>query len=288
MAEEGKLKELSDILVVSDVDGTLLQAGFGIPKANIDAVEHYVGKGGLFTVATGRGVQSVRRYIDWITLSAPAILYNGALIYDYDKESVLYVKTLDSAVLEIVKDILKAFPDIGVELHGVENLTLVNANEETERHTAEHHLPYVLADVETVQGAWCKVLFAASEQRALQLQNFIDDRKKTHQSYNAFQFIRTSNKFMEIIPKNVNKGTGLKQLAEMLGIEMIDTVAIGDYYNDMDMLSVAGFKVAVANAPMDVRSKADRTVASCLEGGVAELLESLETIGDGYVQLKLE
>ncbi|MEG1384721.1 MAG: HAD hydrolase family protein, partial [Oscillospiraceae bacterium] len=74
-------KNINEMLVVSDIDGTLLQAGYGIPKENIDAIDRFVERGGLFTVATGRSVESVRKYVDWINMSVPAILCNGAVLY---------------------------------------------------------------------------------------------------------------------------------------------------------------------------------------------------------------
>ena len=82
-------EKYSDLLVVSDVDGTLLQAGYGIPKENIDAIDAFVDNGGLFTLATERCIESVGKYIDWLRLSAPAILCNGGLIYDFQERKIL-------------------------------------------------------------------------------------------------------------------------------------------------------------------------------------------------------
>ena len=53
---------LNEILVVSDIDGTLLEAGFGIPKENIETIERFTNLGGRFTLASGRGIASVIRY----------------------------------------------------------------------------------------------------------------------------------------------------------------------------------------------------------------------------------
>ena len=47
-------KQISDFLVVSDMDGTLLRAGIGLPQQNVDAVRAFSEAGGHFTVATGR------------------------------------------------------------------------------------------------------------------------------------------------------------------------------------------------------------------------------------------
>ena len=52
---------ISDYLVVSDIDGTLLQAGYGVPKSNLEAIDRFVARGGRFTVCTGRGIESVSK-----------------------------------------------------------------------------------------------------------------------------------------------------------------------------------------------------------------------------------
>ena len=134
-------EKYSDLLVVSDVDGTLLQAGYGIPKENIDAIDAFVDNGGLFTLATGRSIESVGKYIDWLRLSAPAILCNGGLIYDFKERKVLYERVLDPVALTIVKDILANFPDIGVEINSGGHITVVRMNEYVHNHTGLEHLP---------------------------------------------------------------------------------------------------------------------------------------------------
>lgn len=282
------MARLTDLLVVSDIDGTLLQAGYGIPKENIDAIERFVQKGGRFTVCTGRSVDSVRRYIDWIPLTAPAILNNGALIYDYKTETVLYNAYLDKRFVRVIESVLEMFPDVGVEFHSTESITIVHQNEYTHNHVTLEHIPFVLADWTSVKGKYNKALFTASAPRIQQVIKFIEKKMKEDPLYLEFDFIASSSIFFEIIPKGVNKGTGLVKLAEIMKVKMADTVAIGDYYNDVDMLRVAGYKAAVADAPAEIRSNVDATVKGCLQGGVGELLDSLESLCDGFVQLKLD
>ena len=76
-------KKISDILVITDLDNTLLTAKEGIPDYNIEMINKFQKLGGKFTVATGRSVESVSRYLGQISFNAPAITYNGGVIYDY-------------------------------------------------------------------------------------------------------------------------------------------------------------------------------------------------------------
>jgi Cof subfamily protein (haloacid dehalogenase superfamily) len=281
-------KEIRDFLVVSDVDGTLFQAGYGIPKDNIDAIERFVARGGKFTACTGRSVVALRRYVEWLQFSAPAILKNGAVIYDYSKEEVVFMAELSESVRDVVRDILETFPDVGIELHSIDRITVVHQNEISQNHTAIEHIPFVLADIDSVKGPWTKALILAPNQRILQIKKFVEERQVTDPLYKDFDCAMSSKTMFEIIPKGVNKGTGLLKLAEIMGVEMKNTVAIGDYYNDLEMLETAGYTAAVADAPADIRAKVDFTVRSCLQGGVGELLDSLDSLCDGYVQLKLD
>ena len=59
----------------------------------------------------------------------------------------------------------------------------------------------------------------------------------------------SSDRYIEINAAGVNKGEGLRMLAEMLTIDMAQTMAIGDNFNDLEMIRAAGIGVAVANAP---------------------------------------
>lgn len=283
-----KAKDISELLVVSDIDGTLLQAGYGIPKENIESVERFVAKGGLFTVATGRSVQAVRKYVDWIPMSAPAILCNGAVLYDYKADRVIYNKTLLPSVRSIVEEICRVFPDLGIELHTVEGIITVRMNECANAHTAVEHIPFVLAELDTVPDGWNKVLFTDEEGKIEQVVKFVEQKKKTNPLYNQFTFVMTSKIYFELIPNDVGKGEGLRKLAELMGVEMENTVAIGDYYNDVPLLKAAGYRAAVADAPDDIKSLVDVVVKPCLKGGVGELLDSLEDYCNGYVQLKLD
>jgi Cof subfamily protein (haloacid dehalogenase superfamily) len=288
VAEIIEMASLTDLLVVSDMDGTLFQAGYGIPKENIDAIERFVEKGGRFTVCTGRSVPSVRRYIDWLQPTVPAVLNNGALIYDYRHEKVLFNVNLPDSVMGVVNEVMATFPDVGVEMHSTKGITVLRHNDQTYRHTGVEHIPYDMRHVSVVKGRWNKVLFAATAQRIKHLANFIDKKQKSDPSYRGFDFVSSSEFYYELMPHGVNKGTGLKKLAGLLDMDVKNTVAIGDYYNDLPMMDAAGYSAAVADAPPEVRGRADIVVSSCLQGGAGEFLDSLETICGGFEQLTLD
>ena len=84
----------------------------------------------------------------------------------------------------------------------------------------------------------------------------------------------SSNRYMEVNRKGVNKGVGLQSLCNITGIDIAETIAIGDNYNDLSMIKAAGLGVGVANTVEAMKPKCDYiTEADCDEGAVGEVIE---------------
>lgn len=81
--------------------------------------------------------------------------------------------------------------------------------------------------------------------------------------------------WMDITPDGVSKASALESLRERLGIPVADTVAVGDFDNDVEMLRWAGRGVAMGQAEEHVRAAADEVCAPVTEDGLADVLESL-------------
>ncbi|MDD2439495.1 MAG: phosphoglycolate phosphatase [Methanosarcinaceae archaeon] len=84
---------------------------------------------------------------------------------------------------------------------------------------------------------------------------------------------------IHIKSRKVNKGTGLVKLARLMGLEPADFVAIGDSMNDVEMLKVAGFGIAVANGDEKIIKAADYVTKAAFGAGTVEALEFLEAKG---------
>ena len=80
-------KSFSDWLVISDIDGTLNNKIRKLPSRNYDAIKHFVDDlGGNFTLASGRSVITMRKHYERLGLTTPAVILNGAGIYDFKNE----------------------------------------------------------------------------------------------------------------------------------------------------------------------------------------------------------
>jgi Cof subfamily protein (haloacid dehalogenase superfamily) len=89
---------------------------------------------------------------------------------------------------------------------------------------------------------------------------------------------RSNPEFVEILDPAVSKGTACEIVCERLGFTLADAVAIGDAPNDIEMLTGAGYAVAIASSRPEVLAVADATCALPEDGGVADVLEVLGLI----------
>ena len=90
------------------------------------------------------------------------------------------------------------------------------------------------------------------------------------------EFVDNSSKYViEIMPKDIDKGYGLSVVAESLGIDRKETVAIGDSMNDLAMVEWAGVGVAVSNADDRLKSAADIVTKEPMSLGVLEIADRL-------------
>lgn len=264
-------KKINEILVISDLDNTLLTAKQGIPDYNIEMIKKFQSMGGMFTVATGRTVEAVSRFLNQLTFNAPAITYNGGIIYDFEHSKTMFRSTLPDSAKDVLKKILDKFPDVGCEVM-CDNfrIYLVHENEYTYWHLTDEKLSYVDCELDDITNKWIKVLFADKNEKLLEMKAFCDSL-----NLDNFEFVMTNDIYFEIMPKNITKGKALKTLCEVTGIPVRNTIAVGDYYNDVEILQNAGLSVCVDNAPDDIKKICQIIVPSCLDGGVGHLLAQI-------------
>ncbi len=264
-------KNIKDILVVSDLDNTLLTAETGIPEYNLEMIKKFQELGGNFTVATGRSIESISRYLNQLELSTPAITYNGGIIYDFKNRLFLIKKTLPESAKKALELIREKFPDVGTEVMCDNNrLYMIRENAYTHKHIDDEKLSYICADISSIKNNWIKVLFADRNSRLLELQEFCRSLP-----FDDIEFVMSNTIYFEMLPKNVTKGTALKELCDIINVDISDTVAIGDYYNDMELLKTAGLSVCVDNAPQDIKNICHAVVPKCTDGGVGHLIAQI-------------
>ncbi len=261
--------KIQDILLVSDIDGTLIDKNHQIPTRNREAICRFMQKGGGFAIATGRSWESVEKCLDGLKVNRPCVLANGGVVFDMQTRRALSCQPLPAEAIEYTRRFLKAFPEAGVEVFTPSDVLMLRENQVTRDHMRHERLQYQTAKIEEITEPWCKVLIASTEQPALM--EFT--RSFPHP---GVRFVASSDRYWEMLPEGADKGTGIARLAEVCGVPMSAVAAIGDYYNDVEMLQTAGIPAVPANAPEEIQKLAKWITCSCEEGAVAEFIEILE------------
>ena len=263
------IEKYSDWLVASDVDGTILNKHRKLVKKNIDAVADFVKEGGNFTLASGRNPQSLWRYYRKLPLKLPAIVINGAGIYDFAKQEMIYFSPMSESAMEQACKIAKSHPTLDAVVVTKDALYVTGIG--------VWGVYYVIVDrlthkrkfnIEKVpKEDWGKVIFCGAPWRVEKLR-----KKLEGEDTSDFVFYSGSNVSVEIIGEQANKGTAIRKLAEILGIDNEHIAGIGDYYNDTDMLEKVAVPACAGQAPRTIKEISEFVACHCNKGAVADFL----------------
>ena len=108
----------SDILLTVDYDRTMTDSNGQVPQRNLDAIAYFMENGGAFTVNTGRSLPQSADVLKNVPMNAPFLCYNGGLTIQDGK--ILAQCPIDLPMDETLQAVCKAFPDLNVDLHGVD------------------------------------------------------------------------------------------------------------------------------------------------------------------------
>ena len=264
-------EDISKVILLSDMDGTLLTSKKEISDTDRAAIERFTALGGRFTVATGRTIQSFEQFLKVLDLRSPVIMYNGAAIHDYTSGETLYTHPLPPECREMAIELLKAMPEAGGEVLRTDGTYVFSNTEYQQLHTRLCNIvPEYVELPDIAEGGWLKVLFSLAPEdvphmEVLTRQLGFDKRA---------DFVRSADIFLEMLPLGVSKGSALTEYRKLAGFEGFTFVSIGDFDNDLEMVQAADFGACPANAEDCVKAAADLILTRTNdEGAVAELID---------------
>ena len=246
-------------LIISDLDGTLIPRGGVISEENRRAIAYFVGEGGLFSVATGRTPEAAAGYVEGLTLNAPGIFFNGAMLYDWQRKQVL--KTLPLTAGDennlwpaFAREALRRFPEACLEVYTEDNCHVVTPEANDDPRLPYEYYRYAHTDLErltdTGKTPWLK-FFACDRHEHLEKYVALAEEMGVAALANGFY---SEDNYYEFVAKDVSKGAMLETVRKMLpGVEII---ACGDYLNDRELLAAADISVAPATAHPAIRAAA--------------------------------
>lgn len=229
-------------ILVSDMDGTLLDSQGSISRKNIKALQHFVNLGGHFTLATGRSEATIARFMDELPVNLPVILYNGAVLYDFSQQRVLWTQCLPTGLGGYLDQLANDFPGIGMEIFRDGQVFCIHENSFTRDHACKELFSPQWGTVDSIQEPWFKVLCAWEHSRLVDVKTYVD----TH--FPGVRCTFSEPEFLEILHAGASKFHALEVLMDKVGLQGSRTVALGDSMNDMEMVSQATVGIAVENA----------------------------------------
>jgi len=256
-------------ILALDLDDTLLGADFQISAENRHAIRRAAASGVLVTLATGRMFRSALPYAKQLQIDLPLITYHGALIRTAVGEETLCHRPVPLGLARQVAAIAEAG---NYHLNAYINDELFVAKEnELSRYYQQ------LANVKVsavgnlsafLETPPTKLTVIGSESSLAEIKDAL-----IASFGNELAIVISRPNFLEITDRLATKGQALHFLAEMLNIPREQVAAVGDSYNDLDMILYAGFGVAVANAREEVKSVADIITAKNTDHGVAVFIK---------------
>jgi len=267
-------KSYSDWLVISDIDGTLNNKMRKLPERNYRAIKRFVDElDGNFTLASGRSVITMRKHYERLGLTTPAVILNGAGIYDFKNEKMLRYVSVGSLGQKLVETVYKRFPMIEIMVVANDKNYLLNSHVFAPIMSGADELStFTYDDFSAVpKDEWGKVIF-------LGLPVFINQLKKFLLRYDGkgVTFMSSSVSSFEMLEGGTNKGEGALKVAEIIGVDKSKTAAIGDYFNDYELLKHVSLPACCGQAPKRMKQIAKLVTCHCNKGAVADLLEYIE------------
>ena len=205
--------KFDDVLLASDFDNTILnterprRTGGPIPpvsQGNLTAIRYFMAEGGRFAVATGRALPAFRMFADKVPMNAPAIVCNGAALYDFEAETYLDSILLPEEVRAQGQAVLDRFPTAAAEAYHLDNVIhAVRPNEFTRQHQHVTH-----AGVEAVDDLWAvplplvKLMFEDEHTRLLPLRDWIFAQPWSER----YEVFFSNPTLLEITGKGAGKG----------------------------------------------------------------------------------
>jgi len=256
-------------LIAIDVDDTLLTDELIVTEGTKRALEAAIAQGTTITLATGRMFASAQKIANQIELNVPIITYQGALVKTLLDGQVLYERLVPADAVKLLYQYSQA-NGLHLQLYVNDELYSQADNEKIALYSKLTNIPYKIdPDYESLLDKPMNKMLIIDEPDRLdkvaeELRPLIGDR---------VHITKSKPHYLEFMHKEGTKGHALEALAQHIGCDMEETIAIGDAWNDREMIQAAGLGVAMGNAIDSLKELADYTTYSNNEEGVRHVIE---------------
>lgn len=263
-------------LVCIDIDSTLLNDKREITPAVKEAINTATKNGVKIVITTGRPITGVRDILKELNIAGSdqyVITYNGGLVMSVDESEIIGTNLVDYEHYQKIEEFAQA-----------ENVYL-QVETMNAAHTTNHVVDYYGSFENSLVNLPLYVHEKGQMPKDLEMikamittdAKVIDQviEKLPTDLTDRLNIIKSTPFNLEFINKNTSKGSGLLMLADKLGIDISETMAIGDQMNDYSMISAAGVGVAMGNAIDEIKDIAQYVTLDNNESGVAKAINEL-------------
>jgi Cof subfamily protein (haloacid dehalogenase superfamily) len=252
-------------LIAADMDGTLLNDNNEITSAVGEAIKKARAKGLIFTLATGRAYQGVEKYVDVLEDDIPVISCNGAVIITSRTKRIIHSESMSyENTMTLLKDGLGYGAVVAIWADG-RLYSSQNGGEYSRFYQAMTGMEGLELS-KLPKAEVTKMVWVMDTDKVL-------EHQKNYVLPEGVQTKSSGERYLEFFSAKAGKDKGLKILADRFGIDMSEVMAVGDNYNDIEMLRAAGLGVAMGNAPDEVKAAADAVTDTNNADGLAKAIE---------------
>ena len=262
-------------LIAMDLDGTLNNDQKIITEKTKAALMAAQKRGIRLALASARPSPGLFKERDILRLqdyNGILMSYNGGRIVDAATGKVLFETSMDLAQTKQVLRRLEALPVTPILDDGVQFYVADKNGYKVDYECKNNNMTCTevgnLADF--LSFAPIKILMSVQPEELAEVQKQIADFLPE-----TLTVVQTAAFYLEVIPKVINKGQGIRDICAVLGIDPSEVISFGDAANDIPMLREAGMGVAMGNAAEAVKAAANMVTLSNNEDGIAAALEKL-------------
>lgn len=264
------IEKISDILIVTDIDGTLLREKDGISETNLEAIHRFTDKGGHFTVATGRPIDVARKLVGMVPINAPSVHINGGYFYDWKTSEILEPMYISSDAKYLCKKVVEKFPFCDCHFADTYAVNVPTSGEVLAKFIPADEIRHYDGSFESIHDKVFKFIISCDPDKMKDVRAYAESI-----AGRKIKVIQSSPFFLEILPFSNSKAESVKKLCAMMGFPVENLVTVGDFENDIEMIKAAGIGCAVDNALQEVKDAADIVLPSCEDNGIAGLIDFL-------------
>ena len=268
-----------ETVLFTDLDGTLFSSSGTVSPENRAAIEAYIAAGGMFAIATGREPGNALTFIGDLPQNAPAIVVNGCGVYDFSRGEYLKCWFLDrERLIPWLRELMAEFPDMELQAYTERGICYCTPEETANPQLLAMHSPRTFTTLDALTDASffkCFVYAPIEREERLYAKLMAGESDGIFRHVPGTTDVGGPITYHEMLPQDVSKGSAVDYLREHPAIRGRTILAVGDFWNDYELLEAADVAVAPANAIDEVKAICRYTTVSNNEHVIKHIVEDI-------------